>query len=74
VGGLLRPPLSFNDEVPPVTAPTPADNLTDDRLPPAPTLGADTLELTLLTWPATTLPIALGGGAFVIAAGDRSDL
>ena len=60
MGGLLRPPpLSFNDEVPPVTAPTPADNLTDDRLPPAPTLGADTLELTLLTWPATTLPIAL---------------
>ena len=61
MGGLLRPPLSFNDEVPPVTAPTPADNLTDARLPPAPTLGADanTLELTLLTWPATTLPIAL---------------
>ena len=62
MGGLLRPPpLSFTDEVPPVTAPTPADNLTDARLPPAPTLGADanTLELTLLTWPATTLPIAL---------------
>ena len=65
MGGLLRPPpLSFTDEVPPVTAPTPADNLTDARLPPAPTLGADatlanTLELTLLTLPATTLPIAL---------------